>query len=51
MEKHCGVFIIVQTILLNIRKSTIPPQFNSPEVLSSASDKVKLIAKNRVGTK
>ena len=27
-------------------RSTIPPQFNSPEVFSSASDRVKLFAKN-----
>ena len=32
--------------VLNQGKSTIPPLFNGPEVLSSASDKVKLFAKN-----
>ena len=30
----------------NKGKSTIPPLFNGPEVLSSASDKAKLFAKN-----
>ena len=32
--------------VLNKDKSAIPPLFNSPEVLSSASDKAKLFAKN-----
>ena len=32
--------------VLNQVKSTIPPLFNRPEVLSSASDKAKLFAKN-----
>ena len=32
--------------LLNKGKSAIPPLFNRPEVLSSASDKAKLFAKN-----
>ena len=32
--------------VLNKGKSAIPPLFNGPEVLSSASDKVKLFAKN-----
>ena len=32
--------------VLNKRKSAIPPLFNGPEVLSSASDKAKLFAKN-----
>ena len=31
---------------LNKGKSAIPPLFNDPEVLSSASDKEKLFAKN-----
>ena len=31
---------------LNKGKSAIPPLFNGPEVLSSASDKAKLLAKN-----
>ena len=33
-------------IVLNKGKSAIPPLFNRPEVLSSASDKAKLFAKN-----
>ena len=32
--------------VLNKGKSAIPPLFNRPEVLSSASDKAKLFAKN-----
>ena len=32
--------------VLNKGKSAIPPLFNGPEVLSSASDKVKLFAEN-----
>ena len=32
--------------VLNKGKSAIPPLFNDPEVLSSASDKAKLFAKN-----
>ena len=32
--------------VLNKGKSTIPPLFNGPEVLSSASDKAKLFAEN-----
>ena len=32
--------------VLNKGKSAIPPVFNGPEVLSSASDKAKLFAKN-----
>ena len=32
--------------VLNKAKSAIPPLFNSPEVLSSASDKPKLFAEN-----
>ena len=31
---------------VNKGKSVIPPLFNGPEVLSSASDKAKLFAKN-----
>ena len=34
----------IATSVLNEGKSAIPPQFNCPEVLSSASDKVKLFA-------
>ena len=36
----------VTTSVLNQGKSAIPPLFNGPEVLSSASDKAKLFAKN-----
>ena len=32
--------------VLNKGKSAIPPLFNAPEVLSSASDKAKLFAEN-----
>ena len=32
--------------VLNKVKSAIPPLFNSPEVLSSASDKAKLFTEN-----
>ena len=32
--------------VLNKRKSTIPPLFNTQEVLTSSSDKAKLVAKN-----
>ena len=32
--------------VLNKRKSAIPPLFNGPEVLSSASDKAKLFPEN-----
>ena len=32
--------------VFNRGKSAIPPQFNSPEVLSSASDKANLFAEN-----
>ena len=35
--------------VLNKGKSTIPALFNGPEVLSSASDKAKLLAKNFSG--
>ena len=37
---------IANSSVLNKRKSAIPPLFNGPEVLSSASDKAKLFAKN-----
>ena len=36
----------IASSVLNKGKSTIPPLCNRPEVLSSASDKVKLFAKN-----
>ena len=32
--------------VLNMGKSAVPPLFNGPEVLSSASDKAKLFAEN-----
>ena len=32
--------------LINKGKPAIPPQFNSPEVLPSASDKAKVIVEN-----
>ena len=32
--------------ILNKGKSVIPPPFNGPKVISSASDKAKLFAKN-----
>ena len=38
--------ITTQKFVLNKDKSVIPPLFNCPEVLSSASDKTKLFAKN-----
>ena len=41
----CDFWQIAITVL-NKSKSAIPPLFNSPEVLSSASDKVKLFAAN-----
>ena len=40
------VFWQIAESVLNKDKSAIPPLFNSPEVLSSASDKAKLFAKN-----
>ena len=36
--------------VLNKGKSAIPPLFNDPEVMSSASDKVKLFAENFLKT-
>ena len=39
-------FCRIANSLLNKDKSTIPPLFNGPKVLSSASDKAKLFAKN-----
>ena len=38
--------LVVGTFVLNKGKSAIPPLFNRPEVLSSASDEAKLFAKN-----
>ena len=40
-----GLWEIANSVL-NKGKSAIPPLFNGPEVLSSASDKAKLFAKN-----
>ena len=39
-------FCRIANSVLNKGKSAIPPLFNGPEVLSSASDKAKLFAKN-----
>ena len=36
----------IANIVLNKSKSAIPPLFNGPEVLSSASDKATLFAEN-----
>ena len=41
-----GDFWQIGNSVLNKGKSAIPPLFNGPEVLSSASDKAKLFAKN-----
>ena len=41
----CDFWQIANSVL-NKGKSAIPPLFNGPEVLSSASDKAKLFAKN-----
>ena len=41
-----GDFWRIANSVLNKGKSAIPPLFNGPEVLSSASDKAKLFAKN-----
>ena len=38
--------LLLSRNLHNKGKSAIPPLFNGPEVLSSASDKAKLFAKN-----
>ena len=42
----CREFWRIANSVLNKGKSATPPLFNGPEVLSSASDKVKLFAKN-----
>ena len=39
-------FWLIVNSVLNKGKSAIPPLFNSPEVLSSVSDKAKLFAEN-----
>ena len=41
-----GTFWQIANSVLNKGRSAIPPLFNGPEVLSSASDKAKLFAKN-----
>ena len=38
--------LLIANIVLDKGKSAIPPLFNGPEVLSSASDKAKLFAEN-----
>ena len=45
-SNHCKRVLEAAVIVLNKGESAIPPIFNSPEVLSSASDKAKLFAKN-----
>ena len=42
----CRYFWRIANSVLSKGKSAIPPLFNGPEVLSSASDKAKLFAKN-----
>ena len=39
-------FCLIANSIINKGKSAIPPLFNGPEVLSSASDKAKLFAEN-----
>ena len=41
-----GDFLRIANNVLNRGKSAIPPLFNGPELLSSASDKAKLLAEN-----
>ena len=41
-----GTFWQIANSVLNKSKSAIPPLFNGPEILSSASDKGKLFAKS-----
>ena len=46
-QKLCSHdFWRIANTVLNKDKSAIPPLFNGPEVLSSASDKAKLFAEN-----
>ena len=46
-QKLCSPeFWRIVNSVLNKGKSAIPPLFNSPDLLSSASDKAKLFAKN-----
>ena len=42
----CDFWRIANCVVLNNGKSAIPPLFNGPQVLSSASDKAKLFAEN-----
>ena len=42
----CRNFWRIANSVLNKGKSAIPPLFNGPEVMSSASDKAKLFAEN-----
>ena len=42
----CRDFCLIANSVLNKGKSAIPPLFNGPEVLCSASDKAKLFSKN-----
>ena len=45
-NKAFGVFLEIGNSVFSKGKSAIPPLFNGPEVLPSASDKVKLFAEN-----
>ena len=45
-KRGSGDFWRIANSVLNKGKSVIPPLFNGPEVLSSASDKAKLFAEN-----
>ena len=45
-KRGCRDFRRIASSVLNKGKSAIPPLFNSLQVLSSASDKAKLFAKN-----
>ena len=44
--QHSFLIYLQYNSVLNKGKSAIPPLFNEPEVLSSASDKAKLFAEN-----
>ena len=45
-EHHSQSFRQIANSVLNKGKSAIPPLFNGPEVLSSASDKAKMFSVN-----
>ena len=45
-EHHSQSFWQIANSVLNKGKSAIPPLFNGPEVLSSASDKAKVFSVN-----